>query len=116
MEQGTVPRALRYPLTASIRYRTAGTADWHAGVTLNISRSGVLFTCEKDISLGTGVEIWMTLPPLPRTSLGADLVSTGVIVRGNSTANAPQLAARFCNYCLGRSLEQMEVGQTLHPN
>ncbi len=37
------PRAPRYPISAPLVFRRAGSRDWLAGRTVNISRSGVLF-------------------------------------------------------------------------
>ncbi len=109
MDVAEVPRAMRFPMTAPIRYRTVGSSDWNAGMTLNISRSGVLFTSEGEISPGMVIEMWMALPPAFDSKQGAELVSTGIVVRGDDQAGAPQFAAHFHHYSLGRSFHWMEI-------
>ncbi len=104
-----IPRAMRYAMTAPIRYRVAGSRDWNAGMTLNISRSGVLFTSEGEILPGAVIDMWLALPPAFDNTQGAELVSTGVVVRGDPAAGAPQFAARFHHYSLGRSFHWMEI-------
>lgn len=41
------PRARRFEVSVPIRYRLADDHDWHAGVTKNISHSGVLFRVDR---------------------------------------------------------------------
>lgn len=80
-------------------------------MTLNISRSGVLFTSESEIPPGTVIEMWLALPPLYRTAQGAELQSTGVVVRKDDGGNALHVAARFHHYSLGRSARLRDSGK-----
>ena len=50
-------RAVRYALKVPMRYRISGTKKWAAGETINMSRSGVLFSTEELLELNTILEI-----------------------------------------------------------
>jgi len=52
-------RAPRYALQLPMRYRLTGDGykEWDAGETVNLSKSGVLFHCEKLLEVGTVLEI-----------------------------------------------------------
>ena len=57
------PRAARYEMSAPVMYRQVGQSSWHEGRTLNVSSSGVLFTCPAPaLEPGTRVEILLVLP------------------------------------------------------
>jgi hypothetical protein len=52
-----VDRADRRELRTPIRFRRAGTETWLMGETINLSESGVLFTADELIEVGTRLEI-----------------------------------------------------------
>lgn len=57
------PRAARYEMSAPVMYRQVGEESWHEGRTLNVSSSGVLFTCPAPaLAPGTRVEFVLDLP------------------------------------------------------
>ncbi len=57
------PRAARYEVSAPVMYRQVGEDAWHEGQTLNVSSSGVLFTCPSPaLAPGTHVEFVLDLP------------------------------------------------------
>ena len=57
------PRAARYEMSAPVMYRQVGEDSWHEGRTLNVSSSGVLFTCPAPaLEPGTKVEFLLVLP------------------------------------------------------
>lgn len=57
------PRAARYEMTAPVMYRQVGEDAWREGQTLNVSSSGVLFTCPAPpLAPGTEVELLLVLP------------------------------------------------------
>jgi hypothetical protein len=65
---GGVPRAPRYALQLDVRYRhdapdpaDARTA-WHTAQTIDVSRSGMLFTTDESIAPGTTLELALLLP------------------------------------------------------
>jgi hypothetical protein len=57
-----IPRAFRYPIHMLIRFRKSGTADWHEGTTVNISRTGILFQSDMNIPPRTLLEMQIILP------------------------------------------------------
>ena len=73
-------RAVRYPVETTIRYRPVGTEAWHAGRTVNISQTGVLFTSDpRGAPMDGDVEIVLELSALG--AMVADIVCTARIVR-----------------------------------
>ena len=95
-------RAPRFSLHLPLRYRAVGQDGWHAGRTLNISRTGVLFRSEHLLGVDTPVEIALTLhPPGP----GPEVLCHGRIVRSLAPSEAdtrPGLAATIAQYCIVR--------------
>lgn len=74
---GGTPRAPRFDIRVPILYRSGEDHDWLSGRTLNISRSGVLFSCSSSLQPGTLVRFRMDLPD----SESAELAGWGQIVR-----------------------------------
>jgi hypothetical protein len=75
------PRATRYEFGAVILYRQVGECSWREGWTVNVSRTGVLFTAPPPgVALKSSVEMIVVLP-----DFGAGGISrircTGQIVR-----------------------------------
>ena len=87
-------RARRFPLTLPLRCRRAGEQRWIEGVTINISKSGVLFRTSVPLDVDTRVEIRIVLGESPARA--GELRCQGHIVRlesGDSTT--PSMAAAF---------------------
>lgn len=58
-----IARAYRYPLVAPVLYRRAGRRAWSDGVSVNMSRTGLLFATARDvIPTGERIEFRIRLP------------------------------------------------------
>jgi PilZ domain len=75
------PRAPRFAIPIAIRYRTPADATWLEGWTENISKSGVLFRADREIELGTPVEMMMEIPTWIATPVAGATLCRGRIVR-----------------------------------
>jgi hypothetical protein len=97
-------RAARYVLKLPIHYRAGGTADWHEGRTVNMSRSGVLFEGEQEFLLDTLLDMRIALPKEVTGDLEAKILCRGSVVRRHSTPleEKPMLAARIRSYRFDR--------------
>ncbi len=97
------PRALRYPIRMSIRFRRTGDDAWLDGTTLDISESGVLFqTVDPVPPIGALVEMALELSSLgPRI---ADVTCTGRVVRAATAADlsTTMTAATIDSYSFAR--------------
>jgi PilZ domain-containing protein len=92
-------RARRFPLTLPIRCRRAGEDGWIEGMTINISRSGVLFRTSASLDVDTQVEMRIVLGE--SSARAGELRCDGHIVRiesGDSTTSS--MAAAFSRYNL----------------
>jgi hypothetical protein len=78
------PRAFRYPIHTNIRIRKSGTADWHEGTTINISRTGILFQSDMDLPPRTLLEMQIILPPKVPGEPQANVLCWGPVVRLDS--------------------------------
>jgi len=58
-QSADIPRAVRYEMSTSLLYRRVGADAWRKGRTVNVSRTGILFT---------------GLPPFPDTTCEVELV------------------------------------------
>ena len=77
-------RSSRFPIEREIRYKTLNQrAELLAGVgkTLNISSSGVLFTSEHDMPLGTRLEVSISWPAQLNERCLLNLVARGRVTR-----------------------------------
>ena len=77
-------RSSRFPIEREIRYKTLNQrTELQSGVgkTLNISSSGVLFTCEHDMPLGTRLEVSISWPAQLNEKCLLNLVARGRITR-----------------------------------
>jgi hypothetical protein len=109
------PRATRYEFGAVILYRRLGESVWQEGWTLNVSRTGVLFTGVAPVIETNGrIEMIVVLP-----DFGAGGVSRircgGRVVRTGEHAGKVSMAAtieqyRFLKPCEAVSLEPETVG------
>ena len=94
-------RAQRFNLQLPLKYRPLGEADWRAGTTENISRSGLLFRAEEAISPSAMVEINLVLPPEIAGLAPAEVVCRGEVVRSvaaETPSMSPALAAKILQY------------------
>lgn len=57
------PRAERLTFETHVRYRPVGSARWHAGRPVNISRSGLLFRSKHSLPPKAPVDVLFSLPP-----------------------------------------------------
>lgn len=95
------PRAERFPIHMTLRFRAPGETRWMQGEIENISRSGVLFRAPKLAELNTPVELKFSLPVEAGGERGAEVVSVGRIVRTilpPSSDTYPAAAVKFLNY------------------
>ena len=59
------PRATRYHMSAPVWFRCVGEQDWQLGQTVNVSRTGVLFTSGSPVlAAATRLEFVLVLPSL----------------------------------------------------
>jgi hypothetical protein len=80
-ETRVLPRADRFAIETTIRYRKVGQNSWYEGKTENISGSGVLFWTQKRVALKTQVEMMFPLPIKGSGASGANVKCFGQIVR-----------------------------------
>jgi hypothetical protein len=76
-----LPRAERIPVATQIDFRKIGSAEWHCGTTVNISRTGVLFQAEELVPVNTPVEMKLEIPPQVVGQESGNVISKGYIVR-----------------------------------
>ena len=82
-QSADMPRAHRYDLSAPVLFRQVGEGDWSTGRTVNVSRTGVLFTeCSRVPRAAAEVEFVLMLPGLGHPG------SPGCSARGGSCAGA----------------------------
>jgi|GEM_PF-6509643 len=84
-------RARRFYIQMSLRYRVRGESKWRAGVTENISSTGVLFRADRFAELETQIEMSLTLPA-DNSAGPAELICRGTIVRAEPPRNGAALA------------------------
>jgi hypothetical protein len=99
-EQGQ-PRAPRFVLALSLRYRRNGAEEWEEGSMRNISRSGLFFTAQQAHSLHTRIELVWALPKVLRHEGPGMVRCQGEVVRSVPPATAndrPALAIRISAY------------------
>ena len=84
-------RAERFRVRYPIKYRIAGEERWSVGETVNVSRSGLLFTTARSLPVGSSIELVILLDDSHghrRPGLG--VVCSGSIVR-TSLASWPEI-------------------------
>ena len=77
-----IARAQRFPIELHLRYREGDTSSWHQGLTVNISRTGILFQTEQALSLKAPLEMQISFPE----HLSVILACRGPVVRKQETA------------------------------
>jgi hypothetical protein len=107
-EPGQPPagRAPRYPIRTTMLYRVPGSKQWRQGRTENISRSGVLFRTDHQMSLEAPIDMLLELPVEVAGGRNASVVCRGRVVRlegvpDDDTERA--VAATITNYRLTHS-------------
>lgn len=93
-------RARRFSIQMSMRYRVSGEGKWRAGITENISSSGVLFLGDHFAPLNTQIEMSLSLPA-ESSECPAELVCRGVIVRADPPGDGGALvtlASKISHY------------------
>jgi len=107
-----MPRAERHAIPIAILYRRSGELDWRAGLTENISRSGVLFRTERHLEPNTLVEMLLDLPSIVATPAAGSALRRGRVVRaiGPSPAETrPAVAAAFVDYSVTPPLDPRRI-------
>ncbi len=102
------PRAERFPIHISVRFRPPGEEEWLEGETENISRTGVLFRAPIPLDVNTPVELQFGLPVEVGGEHGAMVLSLGRIVRTILPADrdaSPTMAAKLLDYRIVRGTE-----------
>jgi hypothetical protein len=89
-----IPRAERFPIVTRVLWRPRSGSGWSEGVSVNASRSGVLFRAYELPAIGTEVEMifalsWAASYPLD----GADVSCAGRIVRADQRYPGGQAVA-----------------------
>jgi len=99
--QNTKPRPPRFPIRTVFRYRESGAALWRRGLTIDISRSGVLFHAEYKLAPKTVLEMQIGFPPEMTGGVAANILCCGPVVRSVASiapSEQPLIAAVFLNY------------------
>ena len=79
------PRARRYPIVTTLRFRQGGDESWRSAWTLDMSRTGVRFSHEGPAPERTvGIEFVLELPIFAGTS-GSQVRCTGRVARIEET-------------------------------
>jgi hypothetical protein len=94
-----IPRARRYGIDTSIRYRVGGANGWREGTLQNISITGVLLCTDQPLEVDTTIEMRFVLPvELLNGESAAEVLCRGVIVRScpaEGTEDAVRVAAKI---------------------
>jgi hypothetical protein len=102
-----VPRARRYEIGTSIRFRARGEREWHEGLTENISISGVLIRTGRALDPKTAIEMRFFLPVELDGECAAEVFCRGFVIRSSKCripAGTYVVAARIMH---SRFLRQM---------
>ena len=94
------PRARRYPIRLTMRFRSSGHGQWRDARTENISRSGVLFRTADLMPRATHIEMLMALP-VEVGGENATVICRGRIVRTEPPRDddpRPAVAATIAGY------------------
>ena len=79
-----VPRAQRYEINATSRYRIRGDKQWRESIVRNISISGVLIDTTSFLELETEIEVRFSLPVHLRGESAAEVLCRGSVVRSSN--------------------------------
>ncbi len=87
-------RSSRFPIERELRYKTLNQRSEilsGSGKTLNISSSGVLFTSDHELPVGTRLEVSISWPAQLNERVMLNLVARGRITRHNKGQMALQI-------------------------
>ena len=102
-ERVALHRAERFTLALAVRYKRRGTDHWTDGLSVNISRTGVLFnTAEAPLSCGAEVDFLVHLPAIEGASGGAARCFGRVarVVLPVAAGDQPAIAVTIDHYVL----------------
>ncbi len=75
------PRAYRFSFTAPVLYRRPGRRGWAEGLSVNMSRTGLLFATTRDVyATGEAIEFRVNLPNFEGAH-GCEVQCTGQVAR-----------------------------------
>lgn len=79
---------IRYPVRLQARYRSLNPEDGISGVglTVNMSSSGLLVTCQHHVPTGSQIEVLMEWPSLLDSTVPLQLVTSGRVVRSEHSS------------------------------
>ena len=109
-----VSRARRFQLPMRVLWRHDPAGEWLEGMSLNTSRTGVLFQSDRAMPVGTSIDMVLAVSwePIPSVDV-ADVVCTGCIVRvetGGPPDRPIALAATIDWYSLTNCAEKSRSG------
>jgi hypothetical protein len=81
---------IRYPVRFAVCYRAAGSTGRLSGVgyTVNMSSSGLLFSCPHELRTGMRIELTLEWPSLLDSVIPLQLATVGKIVRAQGSTYA----------------------------
>ncbi len=92
-------RARRYPLPLPLRYRIAKAAEWLSGTTRNVSDSGILFSVDQALEIGTAIEVELAMEANGERWPSKAVAQASVVrVVGKSSSAPAEIAARFTRH------------------
>lgn len=79
---------VRYPVRLQARYRSLNHRDQISGVglTVNMSSSGLLVTCQHSVPSGSQMEVLMDWPSLLNSTVPLQLVTSGRVIRSDPSS------------------------------
>ena len=79
---------VRYPVRLQARYRSLDQQDQISGVglTVNMSSSGLLVTCQNSVPHGSQMEVLMDWPTLLNSTVPLQLVTSGRVIRSEPSS------------------------------
>jgi len=85
--------AARFPIERDIRYKLLLDRDGAegAGKSINISSGGILFTTDRPLRPGTGIEVAISWPVLMDAEISLELVARGQVVRSANGETAVKI-------------------------
>ena len=100
--QGSLtPRARRFPIRTTVRYRASGEADWREGASINISSSGILFRVCETLPVETMLDMQIIFPQEVTGGVPANVECWGPVVRTEPPSDSdsrPAQAVCFRRY------------------
>lgn len=78
---GQVEREHRHAIVRALVYRRSGGYTWYEGQVINISPGGIRFSGERNISIGSEIEVSYTLPPEEEGQRNVEIFCWANVVR-----------------------------------